>query len=155
MGLDGLGRSVAIASLLSIPYRCRVSIDRLIKMTTSSTPASSPMRAIDRLRKAANFEPIRQSVTLADGSEFEFYATPLTAAERERAQKDAKSDSANEFALQLLINKAIDENGNKLFRSGDIPVLKREVEDEDLQKIMICVLKPRGSDDAEPDSKSN
>lgn len=113
------------------------------------------MRAIDRLRKAANFEPIRQSVTLADGSEFEFYATPLTAAERERAQKDAKSDSANEFALQLLINKAIDENGNKLFRSGDIPVLKREVEDEDLQKIMICVLKPRGSDDAEPDSKSN
>jgi hypothetical protein len=123
-------------------------------MSASPSP-SVPTRAIDRLRKAANFEPIRQNVTLADGSEFEFYATPLTAAERERAQKDAKSDSANEFAMQLLIAKAIDENGAKLFRSGDIPVLKREVEDEDLQKILICVLKPRGSDDEEPDNKSD
>ena len=124
-------------------------------MSATSPSPSVPTRAIDRLRKAANFEPIRQCVTLADGSEFEFYATPLTAAERERAQKDAKSDNANEFALQLLISKAIDENGNKLFRSGDIPVLKREVEDEDLQKIMICVLRPRGDEDSQPDSKSD
>ena len=92
---------------------------------------------------------------LANGDEFIFYASPLTAAEREKAQKDSKSDTANDFAMQLLIAKALDENGDKLFKPGDIPVLKREVEDEDLQKIILCVLKPRGSEDAEPDTKSD
>lgn len=122
-------------------------------MSATPSPAST-IRAIDRLRKAANFEPIKQEVILADGSEFVFYAAPLTAAEREKAQKDARSDSANDFAMQLLIAKAIDENGNKLFKPGDIPVLKREVEDEDVQKMILCVLKPRGADDSEPDMKS-
>ena len=123
-------------------------------MSAAPSPAST-IRAIDRLRKAANFEPIRQEVILANGDEFIFYASPLTAAEREKAQKDSKTDTANDFAMQLLIAKALDENGDKLFRPGDIPVLKREVEDEDLQKIILCVLKPRGSEDAEPDTKSD
>jgi hypothetical protein len=123
-------------------------------MSAAPSPAST-IRAIDRLRKAANFEPIKQEIILADGNEFVFYASPLTAAEREKAQKDSKSDSANDFAMQLLIAKALDENGDKLFRAGDIPALKREVEDEDLQKMILCVLKPRGSEDAEPDAKSN
>jgi hypothetical protein len=123
-------------------------------MSAAPSPAST-IRAIDRLRKAANFEPIRQEAILANGDEFIFYASPLTAAEREKAQKDSKSDTANDFAMQLLIAKALDENGDKLFKPGDIPVLKREVEDEDLQKIILCVLKPRGSEDAEPDTKSD
>jgi len=122
-------------------------------MATAPAPAS-PMRAIDRLRKAANFEPILQSVTLEDGSEFTFYVTPLTAAERERAQKDAKSDTATDFTLQLLVAKALDELGEKLFRPGDIPVLKKEVEDEDLQKLLLCVLKPRDKGESE-DTKSS
>lgn len=123
-------------------------------MSAAPSPAST-IRAIDRLRKAANFEPIRQEVILANGDEFIFYASPLTAAEREKAQKDSRTDTANDFAMQLLIAKALDENGDKLFRPGDIPALKREVEDEDLQKIILCVLKPRGSEDAEPDTKSD
>lgn len=123
-------------------------------MSAAPSPAVT-IRAIDRLRKAANFEPIKQEVVLANGDEFVFYASPLTAAEREKAQKDSRSDSANDFATQLLVAKALDENGGKLFRAGDIPALKREVEDEDLQKIILCVLKPRGLDDAEPDTKSD
>lgn len=123
-------------------------------MAATPTP-NSPMRAIDRLRKAANFEPIKQVVELVDGSEFVFYAAPLTAAEREKAQKDAKSDSANDFAMQLLVRKAIDENGEKLFKPGDIPLLKNDIEDEDLQKMILCVLRPRGSEEVEPDSKSD
>jgi len=78
-------------------------------------PASIPVRAIDRLRKAANLEPTKRVVELSDGSTFEMWVSPLTAAERERAQKRAKSDDANAFALQLLIAKALDESGNKLF----------------------------------------
>jgi hypothetical protein len=79
-------------------------------------PASTPTRAIDRLRKAANLEPTKKNVELSDGSTFEMWVSPLTMAERERAQKQAKSDDANAFALQLLISKALDENGSQALR---------------------------------------
>jgi cell division inhibitor SulA len=66
--------------------------------------SSIPTRAIDRLRKAANLEPTKKNVELSDGTIFEMWVSPLTMAERERAQKQAKSDDANAFALQLLIS---------------------------------------------------
>ena len=97
------------------------------------------LSALDKLRKAANLEPSKKEVTLSDGSLFEMYVTPLTMAERERAQKQTKDD-ANAFALQLLLNKALDENGNRLFKSGEIDVLKNEVKDSDLQKLMLAVI---------------
>ena len=113
-------------------------------------PASS-ISAIDRLRKAANLEPAKKSVELSDGTAFEMWVTPLTMAERERAQKQAKSDDASAFALQLLISKALDENGAKLFNPGEIDVLKNEVKDRDLQSLMLAIL----TDDVEPiDPKS-
>ena len=74
------------------------------------------------------------------------WVTPLTAAERERAQRQAKSDDANAFALQLLIAKALDESGNKLFSAGEIDVLKNEVKDKDLQSLMLAVI----TEDDEP-----
>ena len=98
------------------------------------------VRAIDRLKKAANLEAVKKTVELSDGTEFELWATPLTMAERERAQKRAGSDDANAFALQLLINKAQDENGSALFLSGEIDVLKNEVKDKDLQSLMLAIL---------------
>ena len=100
----------------------------------------SNLSALDRLRKAANLEPIKKEVTLSDGSIFEMYVSPLTMAERERAQKQARSDDANAFALQLLLSKAQDENGRKLFNAGEIDVLKNEVKDSDLQKLMLAVI---------------
>ena len=114
-------------------------------------PASN-LRAIDRLRKAANLEPVKKEIELSDGTIFEMYVTPLTMAERERAQRNAKSDDANAFALQLLLAKAQDANGQKLFSAGEIDVLKNEVKDKDLQALMLGVL----TDDeaAEMDPKS-
>ena len=107
-----------------------------------------PVRAIDRLRKAANLEPSKKTVELSDGTTFEMWVSPLTMAERERAQKQAKSDDANAFALQLLITKALDETGTKLFSAGEIDVLKNEVKDKDLQSLMLAIL----TDDAEADT---
>lgn len=115
-------------------------------------PAPKSLRAIDRLRQAANLEPVKKTVELSDGSTFDMYVTPLTMAERERAQKNAKSDDANAFALQLLLSKALDENGNKLFSPGEIDVLKHEVKDKDLQSMMLAVLTEDG--DVEMDPKS-
>jgi hypothetical protein len=103
-------------------------------------PAAQPMRALDRLKKAANLVPIKKRVTLSDGEDFEFYCTPLTMAERERAQKDANSEDATAFALQLLVQKAKDENNQPLFRAGQVSELKNDVRDEDLQTLMLAVI---------------
>ena len=67
------------------------------------------------------------------------YVTPLTAAERERAKKDAKSDDPGAFALQLLIRKARNGNNQPLFTPGDAAVLKNEVRDSDLA-VRLCLL---------------
>ena len=111
-----------------------------------------PVRAIDRLRKAANLEPVKKEVTLSDGTVFEFWSTPLTMAQRERAQKQAKSDDAGAFALRLLIDKALDENGKKLFSAGEIDVLKNEVKDKDLQSLMLAVLTDESEEPIDPKS---
>jgi hypothetical protein len=103
------------------------------------------MKALDRLKKAANLVPIKRVVTLSDGSEFEFWSTPLTMSERERAQKAAKSDDINVLALQLLVGKALDENGNRMFSQGEIAELKNEVRDEDLQALMLALITGEGN----------
>ena len=114
-------------------------------------PASN-LRAIDKLRKAANLEPVKKEIELSDGTIFEMYVTPLTMAERERAQRNAKSNDANAFALQLLIAKGTDENGQKLFNAGEIDVLKNEVKDADLQALMLAILTDDESADMDPKS---
>jgi hypothetical protein len=114
-------------------------------------PASN-LRAIDKLRQAANLEPAKKEVELSDGTMFEMYVTPLTMAERERAQRNAKSDDANAFALQLLLAKAADENGQKLFNPGEIDVLKNEVKDKDLQALMLAILTEDQAAEMDPKS---
>ena len=103
-------------------------------------------RFIDKLRKSARLDPVKKDITLDSGDEVVMYVTPLTAAERDRAKKDARSDDPGAFALQLLIQKAKDSNGRPLFTPGDAAVLKNEVRDADLQKLMLAVL---GADDEE------
>lgn len=110
------------------------------------------IRAIDRLRKAANLEPAKKTVELSDGTVFEMWVAPLTMAERERAQKQARSDDAGAFALQLLIAKALDENGAKLFSAGEIDVLKNEVKDKDLQALMLGILTDEEVEELDPKS---
>ena len=104
--------------------------------------------ALDRLKKAANLKPSKREVTLANGDVFEFYCTPLTMAQREKANKDAKSDDINAFALQLLVNKATDADGGRLFGPGDLAVLKNEVRDEDLQSLMLAVIQTPEEEEA-------
>jgi hypothetical protein len=96
--------------------------------------------ALARLKKAANLTPVKRAVTLNDGSVFEFYSAPLTMAERERAQKMPGGDDANGLALNLLVIKATDNTGKRLFAAGEIAELKEEVLDADLQGMMLAII---------------
>ena len=100
---------------------------------------SGRLSALDRLKKAANLAPVKKVVTLSNGDDFEFWRTPLTMAERERAQKGT-GDDVNAFALQLFVQKATDENGQRLFQIGHIAELKNDVRDADLQALMLAVI---------------
>ena len=111
---------------------------------------TTTLRAIDRLRAASSLQRLRKDITLSGGEVFTLYHTPLTAAEREKANKEVGED-ANGFGMHLLVKKATNEEGTLLFTVGDIATLKNEIRDEDLQKLMIAVLR---NDEGDTDIKS-
>jgi hypothetical protein len=108
--------------------------------------------ALSRLKKAANLTPVKRTVKLNDGTEFEFYSAPLTMAERERAQKMPGGDDPNGFALNLLVTKAVDDAGQRLFAAGEIAELKNDVMDADLQQLMLAII--TNPEEVEVDMKS-
>ena len=111
------------------------------------------MRALDRLKKAVNMTSTRRSVELPDGSEFEFWMTPLTLAERSKAQKQAKSDDATDFALQLLVTKAVDENGQKMFSPGELAELRNELPASVVEALMMQLITDGEAEEEDLDPK--
>ena len=85
------------------------------------------MNALEKLKAACSMKAYQKTVGLPDESEFAFWMTPLTIAERQRAQKQSKSEDAIDFALQLLISKATDENGTKLFAPGTVAEIRNDL----------------------------
>ena len=112
-------------------------------------------KALDRLKKAVSMKPQRRSIELPDSSEFEFWMTPLTLAERSRAQKQAKSDDSTDFALQLLVSKAKDENGRPMFNQGEIADLRNLLPASVVEGLMLeLVGEPEPGEEEEVDFKS-
>ena len=109
--------------------------------------------ALERLKKSVSMKPQRKAVDLPDGSEFEFFMTPLTLAERSRAQKQAKSDDATDFALQLLVAKATDENGGRLFNVGDLAELRNALPANVVEALMLQLLADAQVEDEDLDPK--
>ena len=71
----------------------------------------------------------RRSINLPSGSVFEWWQTPLTLSQRERATKLAgkNSDDTITVALIVLIMKATNKEGIKLFQQGDLAELKTDL----------------------------
>jgi len=91
-------------------------------------------RAIDKLKEAFCIDNrSRYIIKKEDTVILEIYWKPLTIADRETIYKTlAGMNKANdteslEYALQVIMNKAEDENGNKLFNEGDRASLRREI----------------------------
>ncbi len=98
-------------------------------------------RAIELLKNSFGVSQLYQHNVMKNGNLiFSVYWHPLTIAEREAIQKKSMSEDANEFALQLMIEKALDKDGVRLFQDGDKASLRREVEAVILQEIQLAMI---------------
>ena len=94
----------------------------------------SPERAIDKLKKAFNVEE-RSSYSIFKGEELvlKIFWSPLTIADRDTinstlvAMNKGQEEGSLDFALQVILTKAEDESGVKMFSSADLPALRREI----------------------------
>ena len=113
------------------------------------------MRAIDRLLKVAGTDrKIFKEVEIR-GEDFSFWMRPLTIAEQQSAQKTAKSDDANDFAIQLLIKKAQDENGQPMFQADAAPMLRNAIEKSEVEKLLLALIREDEVEEVETDPKSS
>ena len=80
---------------------------------------SSSMRAAEILRNKFGVSQLYSYDVTQDGEVlFKVFWHPLTIAERESIQKKVGSDDANDFALGLMIEKALDQDGKRLFQDA-------------------------------------
>lgn len=99
------------------------------------------MRATEILRNKFGVSQLYKH-EVKDGDEvvFEVYWHPLTIAERESIQKKVGTDDSNDFALGMMIEKALDADGKRLFQDGERAALRRDVEASVLQDIQLAML---------------
>ena len=91
-------------------------------------------RAIDKLKEAFCVDNVSRYIIKKEGVVIlEIYWKPLTIADRGtiyktlHAMNKANETDNLEYALQVLINKAEDKEGNKLFTEADRVSLRREI----------------------------
>jgi hypothetical protein len=98
-------------------------------------------RALDRLKAAVSMEPQRKSVTLPNGEEFVWFMRPLTLAQRAKAQKLAgPGEDATQFALQLLVLVARDEDGQPLFVSAELAEMRNAIPASVVDDLLLAML---------------
>ena len=113
------------------------------------------MRATELLRNKFGVSQLYKH-EVKDGDEvvLEVYWHPLTIAERESIQKKAGSDDANDFALGMMIEKALDADGKRLFQDGEKAALKNAVDASVLQEIQLAMLSS-GSENKVEEAKAD
>ena len=113
------------------------------------------MRATELLRNKFGVSQLyKHEVKDGDETVLEIYWHPLTIAERESIQKKAGSDDATDFALGMMIEKALDEDGKRLFQDGEKAVLKNAIEAAVLQDIQLAMLSS-GADNKVEDARAS
>ena len=98
-------------------------------------------RAVDLLRNKFGISQLyKHDVIKNDEVIFSVYWHPLTIAERESIIKKSGTEDNNDYALQMMIEKALDEDGKRLFQDGDKAALRREVEASILEEIQLAMV---------------
>lgn len=116
------------------------------------------MRFVDRLLSKVDMSAQKRTVEV-EGEEFEFYVTPLTAAERARALKEAGSgsESAQKFGIALIVQKCRDENGQALFSQAEAVKLRNDMPASVIDALMTAVIgntDEEEEEEEEPKSKA-
>ena len=98
-------------------------------------------RAVDLLKNKFGVSQLyKHDVKQEDDIILSIYWHPLTIAEREAIQKKTGTDDTNDYALQMMIEKALDKDGNRLFQDGDKASLRREISASILEEIQIAMI---------------
>jgi len=98
-------------------------------------------RAVDLLKNKFGVSQLyKHDVIKNDEVILSVYWNPLTIAERESIQKKTGTDDTNDYALQMMIEKAKDKDGVKLFQDGDKASLRREIEASILEEIQLAMI---------------
>ena len=91
-------------------------------------------RAIDKPKEAFSVQE-RSSYSMFKGEELilKIFWSPLTIADRDTinstliAMNKGQEEGSLDFALQVIVTKAEDESGAKMFTAADLPALRREI----------------------------
>ena len=98
-------------------------------------------RAVDLLRNKFGISQLyKHDVIKNDEVIFSVYWHPLTIAERESIIKKSGTEDNNDYALQMMIEKALDEDGKRIFQDGDKASLRREIEASVLEEIQLAMI---------------
>ena len=98
-------------------------------------------RAVDLLKNNFGVSQLYKHDVIKNGKTiFSVYWNPLTIAERESISKKTGTDDTNDYALQMMIEKALDKEGSRLFQDGDKASLRREVSASILEEIQIAMI---------------
>ena len=98
-------------------------------------------RAVDLLKNRFGVSQLyKHDVKQDDEIILTIYWHPLTIAERESIQKKTGTDDTNDYALQMMIEKALDKDGARLFQDGDKASLRREISASILEEIQIAMI---------------
>ena len=98
-------------------------------------------RAVDLLKNRFGVSQLyKHDVKQNDEIILTIYWHPLTIAEREAIQKKTGTDDTNDYALQMMIEKALDKEGNRIFQDGDKASLRREISASILEEIQIAMI---------------
>ena len=100
------------------------------------------MEAIELLKNKFGVSQKYKHDVIVDGEVLlSIFWHPLTIAERESIMAKAGDDQlGNEFALNLMIEKALDEDGKRLFQDGHKASLRREINAGVLQDIQMAMM---------------
>lgn len=113
------------------------------------------MRAAELLRNKFGVSQLYKHDVKVEGEiVLEVFWHPLTIAERESIQKRTESDDAGDFALNLMVQKALDKGGKRLFSDGDRAALRRDVDATVLQEIQLAML-TSGTDQKVEEAKAD
>ena len=115
------------------------------------------MRLIDQLVKAVDMTATEKTIDV-NGKEFTFWVTPLTAAERERALKEAGEGAAqsSKFGMSLIISKCRDKAGASCFIAADAARLRRELPSSVFDQLLMAVMgTEEEAEEESDDSKSD